>query len=560
MKTDKSFTFLFRKSPLFRTLSVLAVIAIMLAVISGITYKTNKTPVISSINPLVGYPGDIMIIKGANFGALKTSSDYVEVGGSKITASGFLSWTDSEIKLILPPNIQDGLVIVSTKAGKSKPSFFANEAGIPVEVPPDTKTALPVISSAEPKSAAVGNLLVLGGTNFGTVRNNAKVFFTAGRDNDTDANDESSYIPASETDYDYEYWSDSEVRIRVPDGAVSGQIYIVTEKGKSNYTYLEIKPTVGTKKYIDKKTYIIQLEADIDNISPKSSVSLSLRVPRPQQSSQQPVADLTECNPVPVFENYQNTIIHQLELSKTQPKKIRFNQSFVVETYAVQTQVNPKAARAFQDKTRALYTTYTAADSLINSDEEEYKSLASSIVKGEANPYLQAKLIYSYMLENWQLTSLRKQGSEPKDLIATGFGDAYDFSIVYITLLRSLNIPAIPVGGILIDSDLKTASHWWGEFYIENLGWVPVDIALGAGMEYKSFKNVDDPQEFYFGNIDSQHIAFSRGFNEIRPVIQNSHTVYFDRSYALQSIWEESSSGTAAYSSLWNIPAVLGIY
>lgn len=560
MKTDKSFTFLFRKSPLFRTLSVLTVIAIMLAVISGITYKTNKTPVIASINPLVGYPGDIMIIKGANFGALKTSSDYVEVGGSKITASGFLSWTDSEIKLILPPNIQDGLVIVSTKAGKSKPSFFANEAGIPVEVPPDTKTALPIISSAEPKSAAVGNLLVLGGTNFGTVRNNARVFFTAGWNNDTDANDESSYIPASETDYDYEYWSDSEIRIRVPDGAVSGQIYIVTEKGKSNYTYLEIKPVAGTKKYTDKKTYIIQLEADIDNISPKSSVSLSLRVPRPQQSSQQPVADLTECNPVPVFENYQNTIIHQLELSKTQPKKMRFNQSFVVEAYAVQAQVNPKAARAFQDKTRALYTTYTAADSLINSDEEEYKSLASNIVKGEANPYLQAKLIYSYMLENWQLTSLRKQGSAPKDLIATGSGDAYDFSIVYITLLRSLNIPAIPVSGILINSDLKTASHWWGEFYIENLGWIPVDIALGAGMEYKSFKSVDDPQEFYFGNIDSQHIAFSRGFNEIRPIIQNSHTVYFDRSYALQSIWEESSSGTAAYSSLWNIPAVLGIY
>lgn len=560
MKTDKSFTFLFRKSPLFRTLSVLAVIAIMLAVISGITYKTNKTPVISSINPLVGYPGDIMIIKGANFGALKTSSDYVEVGGSKITASGFLSWTDREIKLILPPNIQDGLVIVSTKAGKSKPSFFANEAGIPVEVPPDTKTALPVISSVEPKSAAVGNLLVLGGTNFGTVRNNAKVFFTAGWDNDTDANDESSYITASETDYDYEYWSDSEVRIRVPDGAISGQIYIVTEKGKSNYTYLEIKPAAGTKKYTDKKTYIIQLEADIDNISPKSSVSLSLRVPRPQQSSQQPVSDLTECSPVPVFENYQNTIIHQLELSKTQPKKMRFDQSFVVDVYAVQTQVNPKATRAFQDKARALYTTYTAADSLINSDEEEYKSLASSIVKGEANPYLQAKLIYSYMLENWQLTSLRKQGSAPKDLIATGSGDAYDFSIVYITLLRSLNIPAIPVSGILINSDLKTASHWWGEFYIENLGWIPVDIALGAGMEYKSFKSVGDPQEFYFGNIDSQHIAFSRGFNEIRPVIQNSHTVYFDRSYALQSIWEESSSGTAAYSSLWNIPTVLGIY
>lgn len=560
MKTDKSFSFLFRKSPLFRTLSILTAVAAVLAVISGITYKTHKVPVIFSVNPPVGYPGDIMVIKGSNFGALKTPSDFVEVGGSKITASGFINWTDSEIKLILPPNVQDGLVVVSTKAGKSKPSFFANEAGIPVEVPPDTKTSLPVISSIAASSASTGGLLTIGGMNFGTVRNNARVFFTAGWEASQETGDEASYIPASESDYDYEYWSDSEVRVRVPDGAVSGQLYVLTEKGKSNSIYLEVKQVSGTKKYTDKKTYIIQVSADIDNISPKSTTSVSLRVPRPQQDSQQPLADLTECSPKPVFENYQNTIIHQVELSKSQPKKVRFNQNFVVEEYAIQVQVNQKAVKPFQDKDRILYTTFTAQDNLIKSDDEEYRQLAAEIVKGETNPYLQAKLIYNYMLENWQLSKLRKAGSDPKDLIRTRTGDVYDFAVVYTTLLRTLKIPAIPVGGILVDSALQTASHWWCEFYIENLGWIPVDPALGAGIEYKAFRSVDNPREFYFGSIDSQHIAFSRGFNEIRPVIQNSHTVYFDRTYALQSIWEESSSGTASYSSLWNVPVVIGIY
>ena len=512
-----------------------------------------------SVNPPVGSPGDLMVISGQNFGAVRTSSDYVQVGGSRITASGYLKWTANQIKIILPSNVQDGLVIVTTKSGSSKPGFFANEAGIPVEVPPDTKTSLPIITSVSPESLAPGNLLTISGINFGTVRNGSLVMFTAGiEDFQTE---ETPYLPANEDNYDYGYWSDSEIQVRVPDGAISGQIYVKTEKGESNIFQLDIKTAVGTKTYSSKKTYIINVSQDINDINSKSDTTLSLRVPRPPVSARQPMAELTECTPEPVFEHYQNTIIHQFELSKVQAKQIRFNHTFVVEDYSIKTSVNSKNVKPFAETNRVLYTAFTASNSLIHANDPDYENLAKQIVKQVVNPYEKAKLIYNYMIENFELlNSLRATGSDVKDLINNKKGDAYDFAIVYVTLLRASKIPAVPVAGILVDSELKSRNHWWAEFYIENLGWIPVDICLGAGLEYKAFRENENPKEFFFGNLDSQHIAFSRGFNELKPSLTNSHILYKERTYALQSIWEESSSGIVNYSSLWNDPIVQGLY
>lgn len=561
MKIAEKFSVLFRKYPLFRTCSIIFAILFVLGFVSIITYQARKIPQIDSIVPSVGSPGDVMVIAGRNFGSLKNSSDFVEVGGSRITASGYLEWTDEHIKLILPSNVQDGLVIVSTKAGQSKPGFFANEAGIPVEVPPDTKTTMPVISSVSPESAFVGQLLVLSGTNFGTVRSNSKIFFTANLPENSTSSDDIAFIEAAGEDYDYEYWSDSEIHVRVPNGAASGHIYVQTEKGTSNYAGVNLKSTLGTKKYSDKKTYLIHLNTDIDDINSKSNTTLSLHVPRPVKNSRQPFVQMTECAPEPVFENYQDTVIHQTELSKTSSKKLTFTHNFVVEDYAVQTKVNVKNVKPFAAKSRVLYTAFTKPDEVIASEDEDFIGLAKKIVKKETNPYLQAKIIYEYMLENFAVTKkLRKPGSEVKDLLEDKKGDSYDFAIVYTTLLRALKIPCLPVAGILVDSDMRAFSHWWSEFYIENFGWIPVDIALGSGLEYKSFKNVEDPKTFYFGNIDSQHIIFSRGYNEVKPTLSGGHIVSRDRTFAVQSIWEESSAGTVNYSSLWNEPVIAGVY
>ena len=564
MSIKKVIALLYRKYPFLRLGSLVAALALIVGLLSFFSTHAKRPPVITSITPPVGSPGDIMTILGGDFGAIRSPESYVEVGGSKITSSGYLSWSNQEIRVILPTNVQDGLVVVGTKSGVSKPGFFANDAGIPVAVPPDTKTSMPVITSVTPSTNSYGSLISLSGSNFGTIRGSAQVYFTANRDDSesqmTDTFNHAS-IPANESNFDYEYWSDTEIHVRIPDGAASGTVSVQTEKGESNHLPLQVRSPVGSRSYTEHKTYLLQLTADVENLDPRSPAVITLRVPNPPVTAQQPMATLTESKPAPLIENYRNMTIHQIEFEKNSPQKVRISQDFVVSTYTLTTSITERAVKPFEEKSRVLYTAATRPDALIQSSNSAVTALATEIVKRETNPYRQARLIYNYMLDNYKLTSrpAKKRGA-PLELISRKQGDAYDFAVLYTTLVRAAGIPALPLGGILVDSSLKAVPHWWCEIYLEQFGWVPVDPALGAGLEYKAFRPIDNVRTFYFGNLDSQHIAFSRGWNEVKQSIANSKTVYRDRTYAFQSIWEESSSDTVNYSSLWNDPVVLGIY
>ena len=126
--------------------------------------------------------------------------------------------------------------------------------------------------------------------------------------------------------------------------------------------------------------------------------------------------------------------------------------------------------------------------------------------------------------------------------------------------MRAAGIPAYTDSGVLVGVDLRAKNHWWCEFYLPGFGWFPVDPALGAGMEYQGWKKDVDAATFYFGNLDGQHILFSRGLNEIKSSSPNSKTVQKSRSFALQSVWEEASGKSIKYSSYWAEPSVIGVY
>ena len=107
-----------------------------------------------------------------------------------------------------------------------------------------------------------------------------------------------------------------------------------------------------------------------------------------------------------------------------------------------------------------------------------------------------------------------------------------------------------------------TQSHWWCEFYLDKVGWIPVEPAWGAVREYKKFTDsgIENEKDYYFGNIDSHHITCSRGLNLLKPFSVDNKIVQHPRSFALQSIWEEASENTAKYSSYWGVPVVKGVY
>ncbi|MCI1208504.1 MAG: IPT/TIG domain-containing protein [Treponema sp.] len=536
--------------------------------------KLRAVPDIAGINPSVGSPGDVMVLTGKDFGDTQ-GSGFVEIGGSRITSSGYISWSDTEIKIILPANVQDGLVFVSTDSGKSAPAFFANKATIPVEVPPNPQTTLPVITSLSEENVTPGMLISITGNNFGSIKGDSCVYFTAAWDNNnasdisktaqtyppSAAGFNSNFITANSTDFDYEYWSNNEIRVRIPDGAASGPIYVHTEKGDSGVQKLTVTIPCGTKQLSNRLTYIVELNEDVSNAKATDDSVITLRVPRPHESASQPFVKLTECKPEPTIENYRNTIIHQIQASELGETKVRFKQSFVISVYDVTTTVRASRVKPYTEKNSMLYTEYTKSDACVPSDNEAVRNLCTAIIRNEHNPYTQAKVIYDYLLVNYKLLQNVRTGNVAvTDMLRTKTGDAYDFTMLYTALLRAAGIPAMPVSGVLVQSTLTTKNHWWCRFYLENFGWIPADPALGAGLENKPFHKKEDPGTFYFGNLDSQHIAFSLGWNDIKPALQNSKTLYRPRTYALQAIWEETSAGTESYSSLWDNPIILGVY
>ena len=571
MNSSSTFNYFFRKSPLLRTLLWILFAALFTFISLFISKKLKSLPEIKELTPPVGSPGDIVIINGHGFGNSKDSS-CVDFGGNNLTASSYILWSDEQIKIVLPPDFQDGLVSVKTKNGRSNPAFFANANAAPVAVMPDKSSILPVITSFSPESPVIGGELIIYGTNFGTIRDKSQVFFSIQRGENRlqrNENDKSGmeskenlrFIPCNEDDFDYEYWSDNEIRVRIPDGAVAGEAYVQTAKGKSPEIFVKVSGKAGVKAFISPKTYLIQTAVDIDDASTDKDSSIILRCPYPYVTAAQPLIQLTNSKYEPVIENYQHSTIYQVRKDNVKEEKKRFSEDFMIYVYETRTEISAAKLGKRDGINAELYEYATRADECVPSDDEAVHDLLKKIIGNEKNAYNIAALVYNYMTENFTVRGdIRRGKISPIDLIDKKHGDAYDFAMIFTALLRAAGIPALPDSGILIGADMKAQNHWWCEFYLSEFGWVPADPALGAGLEYQLWRKDTDVRKYYFGNLDAQHILFSRGWNEIKPSSPQNKTVTRQRTFALQEIWEEALGTNIKYSSYWADPVVLGVY
>lgn len=559
------FSYYFRKFPLVRAACLALLVFLIFGTIFLITKFPKEKPTITSISPQIGVPGDIMTITGTGFGHIRDTS-YVEIGGTSLTNSSYISWSNTQIEVLLPVDIKEGLVFVITANGSSQPSIFANKENIPIAVRQEKKSSLPMIFSETPANASVGQVITIKGDNFGSLRNDSVVYFTPQwmenkNQSPSSQNIEENFIKAFDSDFDYEYWSNTEIRVRVPDSSITGYFFVKTDKGESNRRKINVIYPTGEKKLDAKRTYLVQLAVDVSDIQATSGSLITLRVPRPQPSASQPYIEMTECDPLPVFENYNKSIIHYAKHDSQEPnEKIVFKQNFVIPVYSVTTSINPAKVTQLSEKNKALYSIHLNPDPCVPSDAEEIIALASKITGKETNPYKKAKLIYDYIISNFTFLPEINQDRFPLDALKEQKTDAYDITILFCALARAKGVPAIPISGVLVDANKNVQKHWWAEIYFQGIGWIPVDLSMACGMEYELYKEPENRAAFYFGNMDNQHIAISKGWSDVKPAIANNKTVCLYKTYGLQGIWEESTSDVTSYSSFWADPIVLGIY
>jgi transglutaminase-like putative cysteine protease len=512
--------------------------------------------------------GEVLTILGENFGDAREES-YVTIAGISPTASSYAEWSDSRIKVRVPEFGDSGLVYVYRDNKKSNAALFSNRQTMPQAVQEEQAGIGPRIVAVEPPSGAIGSVVSIRGSGFGASREGGGVFFAWDAETPPGAPAERNgpgEVEVSETEFGYELWNEREIRVRVPDGAIGGNLTVRTFRGDARPVFFEITGKPGTKTFKDKRTYAISYSVDIRVEKAEGPNSLYLWLPQPASSSSQRNVRLLSRNREPFVENYRGTSLFQMQDLRS-GAAAAVNLSYLVEVYAVETDIRANSLPA-GSKTSPVMAAYTAPSDLIPSDHPQVRELAASVAGREQNPYLKARRIYEYLLNQVTIQWSVPEGSPPEALVAKTMpgvieekrADPYMAALLFCAMARAAGVPAIPVSGALMDRNRITSSHYWAEFWVDGFGWIPVDPTLGGGVAPPSFVLRADRANYYFGSLDNQRLSFSRGFTALSQMDPRSRVLARERDYALQSLWEEAAGGLESYSSFWSDIAINGVY
>ncbi|MCL2193291.1 MAG: IPT/TIG domain-containing protein [Treponema sp.] len=533
-----------------------------LAVLFLLAGCRSADPVIFSIYPSIGIMGEPITILGSSFGDERDAS-FVTIAGAQPTGTAYLEWSDNRIRLRIPELGEAGLVFVHVGGRRSNGVIFVNEAALPRTV--DGRTGLgPMVSTVMPHAGAIGSIVTITGSGFGNSRGSGGVFFSRNAQGAWAAGQD--FIEVSEAEFGYELWTDREIRVRVPDGAVSGNMEVRTARGRSSPLVFEVNGSPGTKDFVDRRSYIITYSVNIRTGIAEAPNTLHLWVPFPAVSAAQRNVEMLFSNPAPFILDYFGTSLYRLDNLEAH-SSTDVSMSWTVDVYGIRTSVQPQEIR--REAISPMRDAHTRGGPNLPADDPRIMNLAMSIIAGETNPYQQARRIYDWMLGGNIVWDARVQG-DIFSVLETGRADTFLAALLYSTLLRAVGIPSQPVAGVLVGRDRQTMNHYWAEFWIDGLGWIPVDPAMGAavtgtGAIPANFvppvaDAYDDAAAFYFGNIDSWRIAFSRGFTDISQLDPRGRTITQVRSYALQTLWEEVIGGIESYYSLWGNIIITGIH
>ncbi|MDR0909134.1 MAG: IPT/TIG domain-containing protein [Spirochaetaceae bacterium] len=517
---------------------------------------SNSQPHISSISPRLGTPGEALLIEGSGFGRERGES-YITIGGASPVSQAYLEWSDRKISLIIPEFGDSGLVYVYVGNKVSNAALLGNKSQIPSSDETAHTEEKPLISSLLPQSARIGMPLRIQGSNFSLNREGCRVWFTYAGTGDL------SLVDTSEHDLNYISWGDREVQVIVPDGAATGNIYIETRQGMSAPFYFEVTAGPGSKVFPEKRNYTIKYSVDIRVGNASGDNTLYMWMPLPVISASQRRSELLERNTEPYIADYKGVSLYKLDnLQAGEP--LRIEQSYIVDVYSVQTRVTAAQVRA-EPQPSALESNLLMPSLLVPSDDEAIKKQALQIIARETNPYNKARRVFNWVIGNIDIKDARDDsvgdaGDNAVSALEKKLASPYSANLLLCALLRAAAVPAEPVAGVLVNDFPNTVSHYWSEFWLSGLGWIPVDVALAKGLAPRGFELPDDYGEFYFGNLDNLRIAFSRGETLLSQMNPRGRPVRRNQQYALQSLWEEAVGNIDAYSSLWSGILVDGMY
>ncbi|MFW5786077.1 MAG: transglutaminase domain-containing protein [bacterium] len=537
------------KRPIFLHILVfLVIIAVWVVVVS----TSGSKPRITTVAPEAARPGDLIVIQGENFGESR-SRGRVRIGTETPHHNDYESWADSRIVVRVPEGSSSGLVYVSTSNGRSNGALFRNSDQEPGSAA-DATVGLPAITGITPDPAEVGAVIALTGDHFGDIRGDGAVLFTAREADERHplSSSSGSVEPASE-EQGYVSWTNTEIRVRIPQGATSGTVRVETHRGSSSGVDLEIDSAAGAMAFSEPRNVAVQHEAEITVLeSPEPPERLYFWFPRLRSyPEQRKVQRLTHQGIEPVFTQGP---LELYRLRAPEPSETRLvRATTLLDIYRIETRVNTGRLRTQYDSEDAFVQRYTASSEMLPVEDPNVQSLGARAGRVGANPYKQARALMDLLAEDLEAVEEVGNIGVARGL-ERGRGNAFTYAGAFVAALRANGIPSRVVAGHLLREE-SLLRHYWAEVYLYGIGWIPADPALADGL-YGATGGADA----YFARRPADRVAFSKGLLETRPMVPGSERIRVPEMYFLAGHHEEVVGDVHSYQITWRNVRLLGEY
>jgi len=559
------FVYLVQRYSLFRFFILVIFFLIVGVFVIRIRSSIRVLPVISNVTPVVFDKNELITITGEHFGE-EAEDSFLKIDNIMIPSTLCNEWKDKKIVLSTNMITNGGLLFVIAKNSYSKPIFISSNLDIPIVKMQENTKDKPSIEALSKDYGEIGSLIKIYGSNFGTVREDSNVIFIK-KDvlSEKEYNNNFILLPderdienvtyCSEKDFDFEFWSNEELHIKIPDGTQSGLIAIKTKNGMSNAIPFSIRGKAGTKVFQNRQNLLISMETEVSNVKAEKNNTLFLRTVFPEETNSQSNVKVIFNAPPPLVQNHNEEIVYQFDNIR-EDDKISVKQQYGITTYEIKTNINVREI-SLKVHNQKLHDYYIRETPLLPVKNSQIKDFATSITKDEKSPYLKAKKLYEYIITDFNIIkeTVANRTQTVLSMIESKQGSPYDVSLLFSTLCRASDIPCIPISGVITDGQ-KTYLHWWAEFYVDSYGWVPLDIGMALNVPFVS--NIENAKNYYFGNLDGNRVSFSHGEKEILQMTSTGKTYSRERNFALQSFWEETFN-IDSYTCFWHVPQITKI-
>ena len=287
------------------------------------------------------------------------------------------------------------------------------------------------------------------------------------------------------------------------------------------------KGRLGDPKHF-RIRYTVTVKPDV--VPAGETVRCWLPMPRTDIMRQQNVKLLSTSQPE--YQRSPMTYAHStvyMEKKAEAGKPTVFSEEFEFDAYGAWFDLDTANVKAY-DTTTPLYKTYTSERDQHIVFTPQIRALAERLTAGATTPLAKARRIFKWIDENFPWASAREYSTIehiPEYVLANTHGDCGQVTLLFLTLCRSIGTPGhSPRGSMLHPGDENL--HDWGEIYIQDLGWVPVDMSFGIPAYAKNEKETF----FFLGGIDSFRMVVNNDFGcPLYPAKQypRSETVDFQR-------------------------------